>query len=128
MHARTSPLPPIALADPVWTIEHVALAFRIGIRSSRSLVASPGFPTPFRLNASRTARLYWRREDVLAHLARASDPTTPLRSETPPKANTSPTPTTSTRMPRAAITSSDLASDDAALAAIAALPRGRGAS
>jgi len=69
MHTRTTPLPPVELADPVWTIEHVARLLRLGPRATRTAITAPGFPAPFRLNPSPTARLYWLREDVLAHLA-----------------------------------------------------------
>ena len=68
MNARTAPLPPPDLADPIWTIEHVALALRLRLRATRTLVASPGFPAPFRLGNSPTARRYWIRDDLLAHL------------------------------------------------------------
>jgi hypothetical protein len=69
MHTRTTPLSPVDLADPIWTIEHVALAFRLGVRATRSLIARPDFPGAFRLSDARTARLYWRREQVLDFVA-----------------------------------------------------------
>jgi hypothetical protein len=39
------------------------------VRATRTAVGAAGFPPAFRLNASPTARLYWRREDVLAYFA-----------------------------------------------------------
>ena len=69
MHPRTTPPPPVELADPVWTIEHVQRVLRLGLRATRTAVGAAGFPPAFRLNASPTARLYWLREDVLAYFA-----------------------------------------------------------
>lgn len=69
MHPRTTPLPPVDLSDPVWTIEHVQRVLRLGLRATRTAVSTTGFPAAFRLNASPTARLYWLREDVLAYFA-----------------------------------------------------------
>ncbi|MFP3712561.1 hypothetical protein [Puerhibacterium sp. TATVAM-FAB25] len=68
MNARTAPLPPADLADPIWTIEHLALALRLQARATRAVVARPGFPAPIRLTASPKARSYWLREQVLAYL------------------------------------------------------------
>lgn len=56
MNKRTTDLPPINLADPIWTIEHLALALRQGERATRTLIADPTFPAGFRLTASPTAR------------------------------------------------------------------------
>ena len=69
MNTRTAPLPPVDLTDPIWTVEHAAAALRLGPRATRTVVATTGFPTPFRLNDAPTARLDWVRDDVLAHFA-----------------------------------------------------------
>ena len=69
MNPRTTPLPPVELADPIWTLEHIAHALRLGTRATRTVIAAPSFPPAFRLTAAPTARLYWMREQVLAHFA-----------------------------------------------------------
>lgn len=123
MHTRTTPLPPVDLADPIWTVEHVALAFRIGIRAARTLIARPDFPAAFRLSEGRTARLYWRRERVLDFVdttATATPEQTTPAPVAPRRAATvgEPAPATAAAapdLPRYAGT------DDDALAAIAAL-------
>lgn len=116
MHTRTTPLPPVELADPIWTIEHVALAFRIGIRATRSLIATPNFPTAFRASSAPKARLYWRREQVLDFVAAdAASGWVAATGPTPAAVTRHPTPTAATDVPRY------VASDDDAVAAIAAL-------
>ncbi|MCC2317140.1 hypothetical protein [Cellulomonas chengniuliangii] len=117
MHPRTTPLPPPDLADPIWTVEHVALAFRLGARATRALVAAPGFPAAFRTGPARTARLYWRREQVLNFVAAG---TAPMPTPVPPAAAPAPArPTTAAAPPRY------VAGEDDALAAIAAVRSAR---
>lgn len=116
MHTRTTPLPPIDLADPIWTVEHVALAFRIGIRATRSLIATPDFPNAFRASSAPKALLYWRRDQVLDVVAaHAASGRVAATEPTRAAATRLPTPTAATEMPR------NVASDDDAVAAIAAL-------
>ena len=87
MNPRTTPLPPVDLTDPIWTLEHLAQALRLGERATRTLVAGAGFPSPFRLTSSRTARLYWMRQDLLDHFAsprgRMPVPEAPLEQPAP---------------------------------------------
>ena len=113
MHTRTTPLPPVDPADPIWTVEHLAAALRLGERATRQLIAAPAFPAGFRLSQAPTARRYWLREDVLEHFASLSVGTT--RRRTPG----SPAPSAQSR-------TADRDAD--ARAALAALPtRGAGA-
>jgi hypothetical protein len=109
MNTRTCPLPPVELTDPIWTVEHLALALRQGERATRTLVASAGFPAAFRLNDAPTARLYWLREHLLSHFASLSAPARPAPA--PPQCRPA--------GPGAAALADP---DAAALAAIALLP------
>lgn len=88
MHTRTCDLPPVELTDPVWTVEHLALALRQGERATRTLVTEPAFPAGFRLNDAPTARRYWLRQQVLDHFASLSvapaTRRTPARRPAPP--------------------------------------------
>ncbi len=58
MRVRTSELPPVDLADPIWTVEHRALALRQCRPATRTLIADPAFPAGLRLSASPTGRQY----------------------------------------------------------------------
>ena len=123
MHPRTTPLPPPDLADPIWTVEHLALAFRLGARATRALVAAPGFPAAFRAGPARTARLYWRREQILdlvaAGTAAIAGPAPAPAPATAPAAPAPARPTTAAAPPRY------VAGEDDALAAIAAVRTAR---
>ncbi len=124
MHTRTTPLPPVDLADPIWTVEHVAAAFRLGPRATRSLIARPDFPAAFRLSDARTARLYWRREQVLDFVAGGATtgatqatsaplaPRSPVTAGRPARATTGPVDAESPRY---------VGTDDDAPAAMAAM-------
>ena len=59
MLTRTSPLPPVSLADPIWTFDHLEVALRLGERATRTLIADRAFPAGFRLNEAASARRYW---------------------------------------------------------------------
>lgn len=72
MNTRTTPLPPVELTDPIWTVEHLERALRLGERATRTLIAGPTFPAGFRLTDAPTARRYWLREHVLDHFASLS--------------------------------------------------------
>ncbi|MFC0707876.1 hypothetical protein [Cellulomonas uda] len=69
MNKRTTPLPPPSFGDPIWTIEHIALAVRQSVRSARALAATDGFPSPFRLGAASNGRKYWMPAQVLSFLS-----------------------------------------------------------
>lgn len=115
MNKRTIELPPIDLADPIWTIEHLALALRQGERATRTLIADPAFPAGFRLSASPTARQYWLRDQILDHFASLCAATpAPARAPRPAPRTTPAVPTQS--RPTAADR------DAAALAELATLP------
>lgn len=53
------------LADPVWTIEHVARCFAISVDRAREYAARDDFPGARRLGGSR-GHLFWTRESVLS--------------------------------------------------------------
>ena len=72
MNPRTTPLSPVALTDPVWTVAHLEAGLRLSERAIRSLIADPAFPAGFRLTGAASARRYWLREDLLTHFASLS--------------------------------------------------------
>jgi len=85
MFKRTHELPQIQLTDPIWTIEHVAAALRIGERAARDVIKRPGFPSPSRLGSGPTSRLYWLAQDVLDYMrTQATRPPTMPASRTLP--------------------------------------------
>lgn len=57
--------PQVDLADPVWTIEHVARCFGLSVDRAREYAARDDFPEARRLGGGR-GRLFWTREGVLA--------------------------------------------------------------
>ena len=69
MNARRTPLPAPALTDPIWTVEHIALALRREVRSTRAVIAQPGFPPAFQPIPGANTRKYWMADQVLAHFA-----------------------------------------------------------
>ncbi|MDM7853646.1 hypothetical protein [Cellulomonas alba] len=116
MHSRRTPLPEISLGDPIWTVEHIALALRQQTRATRTLIGRPDFPPAFRLCDAPNARKYWLRETVLAYLPTLL-PVAPVSIATGPKPTTTPGPTE-----LAAPVQTAVDPHAAALAKIAALP------
>jgi predicted DNA-binding transcriptional regulator AlpA len=126
MFKRTHELPQIQLTDPIWTVEHISAALRIGERAVRDVIKRSGFPTPSRLGSGPTARLYWVAQDVLDYMrtqaarpvgvpvARLAQPTTVVSPAAPVL------PSTARNHSSGAV----LSNEDA-LAAIAALPTTR---
>ena len=60
---------PVSLADPVWTILHIALLLDVRPASLLSVVNLPGFPSPL-INQKRNRR--WWAEDVRAFFIQRS--------------------------------------------------------
>lgn len=116
MHNRHTMLPPVELTDPVWTIEHVALALRLQLRATRTVIAAPGFPAPFRTPTGANARKYWIREDVLAHFAALRTPA----AAAPPARQLAPAPAAHAALPAPAVAALD--PQEAALARLRSMP------